>query len=125
MSYSAYGSTAAGYAATSGSRPAASQVAATAASPQPTTYALLVLEVPADAKIYSGGKLVSETGTTRKFRVPSRYNGQRCDYSVRIDVVRNGEVSSVNPSGTIEPGKTATVRIREVDTDRLVAVTSL
>ncbi len=126
MGYSAYGQSAAGYVANSQARQqAAARVAAATPRPQPTQYALLVLEVPDDAKIYSGDKLVSEAGTTRKFRVPARYNNERCDYNVRVEVVRNGEVSSVNPSGTIEPGKSAIVRIREVDTDRLVAVTSL
>lgn len=122
MSYHSYAAPAPAYGGYSYAGRPAVRVAAPAV--QADQYAVLVMEVPADARIYSGDKLVSESGLVRKFRVPARYAGQRCDFAVRVEVTRNGEVSSVTPSGSILPGQTATVRIREVDSDHLIAVTS-
>jgi uncharacterized protein (TIGR03000 family) len=63
--------------------------------------AQLVVEVPADAKLYIDNQLMSVSGDRRTFLTPQLQPGQRYYYELRAEAVRGGETVMSEPTRVI------------------------
>jgi uncharacterized protein (TIGR03000 family) len=79
---------------------------AAVAQPAATTTARLVLNVPADAKVYLVNQAMTLTGTTRNFSVPKLEGGKTYDYPIRVEIVRDGQTLTVSGQQKIKAGQT-------------------
>jgi uncharacterized protein (TIGR03000 family) len=59
--------------------------------PMEETSAQIIVQVPADAKLYIDGKLMDGTTTERSFYTPPLAQGQSYFYDVRLETVKDGK----------------------------------
>jgi uncharacterized protein (TIGR03000 family) len=58
------------------------------------TRAKLIVEVPADAKLYIDDQLMKTPSTRRVYSTPDLEQGQAYYYVVKVEVVRDGQVQT-------------------------------
>jgi uncharacterized protein (TIGR03000 family) len=69
--------------------------------------AKLVVEVPADAKLYIDDQLMKTTAAKRVFSTPVLAQGQAYFYDVRVEVVRDGKTVSDSKRIIVRAGEEA------------------
>jgi uncharacterized protein (TIGR03000 family) len=82
--------------------------------------ARVIIEVPADAKLYVDGKLMVSTSDRRTFQTPDLIRGQLYFYELRAEVIRDGQVVSAEQKVLLRPGDTATASFAELGRPRAV-----
>ncbi len=71
----------------------------------PANQATVVVNLPADARLYVEKHLMTLTGTTRAFRTPDLAPGSKYNYTIRMEVERSGKMIEKTETITVEPGK--------------------
>lgn len=79
----------------------------------PANQATIVVELPADARLFCDGAPITLTGPVRVFRTPELQPGLKYSYTLKIEVDRGGRVLTDSKVVDIEPGKTTRVRFNE------------
>lgn len=75
----------------------------------------VVVEVPADAKVYIDGKLMRSTSTPRVFHTPPLQADETYFYDIRADVVRDGKTVSQSQRVIINPGQRVLTAFKDLD----------
>lgn len=78
--------------------------------------ATLVVEVPADAKLFIDDQPMKTTSAKRTFQTPPLQPGQQYYYMVRVEVVRDGEVKTETRRVIIRPGEEARAAFPNLET---------
>jgi uncharacterized protein (TIGR03000 family) len=79
---------------------------------QPSTgVAYLNVNVPADAKVYLQDKLMTIGGTDRRFVTPEIQAGVQYLYTVKVEIVRNGQTVSKTAQATVVAGQEVAVAV--------------
>ena len=76
-----------------------------------TGVAYLKVNVPADAKVYLQDQLMTIGGTDRRFVTPQMQVGVQHVYTVKVEVVRNGETVSKTAQATVGAGQEVSVAV--------------
>jgi uncharacterized protein (TIGR03000 family) len=76
-----------------------------------TGVAYLNINVPEDAKVYLQDQLMTLTGTQRRFVTPQYLLGDERLYSVRVEVVRNGQTLSKTTQAIVAAGQEVAVSV--------------
>jgi len=69
--------------------------------------AQLVLDLPADAKLFVDGQLMKSGSGRRVFQTPNLQPGQAYFYDIRVEIVRNGQILSDSQRVILQPGQQA------------------
>jgi uncharacterized protein (TIGR03000 family) len=69
--------------------------------------ASLVVELPADAKLFVDGQAMKTTSPTRRFVTPPLQRGQAYFYDLRAEVVRDGQTLTQSRRVIVRPGEDA------------------
>ncbi len=88
------------------------------------TRARLIIELPADAKLFVDDRLTKATSERRSFSTPQLNDGDTYYYDLRVEVVRNGEALVETKKITLKAGdviradfkdmeRTATARVKK------------
>ena len=81
-------------------------------SSQPTAgVAYLNVNVPEDAKVYLQDKLMTIGGTDRRFVTPQMQAGVEHLYTVKVEVVRNGQTVSKTAQAAVAAGQEVAVAV--------------
>jgi uncharacterized protein (TIGR03000 family) len=108
-----YGSYGGGYYMASTSTASGYYVASTTATAKPSTaVAHLNVSVPADAKVYLENKLMTLTGTDRRFVTPELPVGSPYVYNVKVEIERNGQTISKTTEAAITAGQEIAVSVK-------------
>jgi uncharacterized protein (TIGR03000 family) len=83
------------------------------APPKTGTSAKVIIEKPADAKIYVDNQLVKSEGTRQSFVTPVLDPSQAYYYTVRVESVRDGKPSSETRRLIVRSGETAQATFAE------------
>jgi uncharacterized protein (TIGR03000 family) len=70
-----------------------------------STKARLVVEVPADAKVYIDDQLMKTKDEVRKYTTPALQPGQMYYYVVKAEVVRDGKTESETKRVVVKAGE--------------------
>jgi uncharacterized protein (TIGR03000 family) len=70
-----------------------------------TAVAYLNVKVPGDAKVYLQDQLMTTTGTRRRFVTPAIKRGYQSNYTVKVEVVRNGQTITKSAQATVPAGQ--------------------
>jgi uncharacterized protein (TIGR03000 family) len=81
--------------------------------PKPGTSAKLIIEKPADAKIYVDDKLVTSEGTRQTFATPALDPAQAYYYTVRVEAVRDGKPAGETRRVIVRSGETVQESFRD------------
>jgi uncharacterized protein (TIGR03000 family) len=73
--------------------------------------AYLNVNVPADAKVYLQDQLMTIGGTARRFVTPEMRAGVQHLYTVKVEVVRNGQTVSKTAQATVVAGQEVAVEV--------------
>jgi uncharacterized protein (TIGR03000 family) len=118
-SYGSYGSSGGSYGSYGGYYAAATTpstgyyVASTSESNKPgTAVAYLNVNVPADAKVYLENKLMTLTGTDRRFVTPQLPVGAPHVYTVKVEIERNGKTITKTTEAAITAGQEIAVSVK-------------
>jgi uncharacterized protein (TIGR03000 family) len=84
--------------------------------------ARLIVEVPADAKLYIDDQLMKSTATTRSFSTPTLEAGQSYYYEVRVEVVRDGKTFEGSKRVIVRAGEQIRAAFSEADTGSALSV---
>lgn len=76
--------------------------------------ARVTVKLPADARLYVDGVPCTLTSTTRSFNTPDLSAGQRYYYTLKAEVVRNGETVGKSQRVLVEAGKDVTVEFKDL-----------
>jgi uncharacterized protein (TIGR03000 family) len=76
--------------------------------------AKVVVEVPADAKLYIDDQLMKTTSERREFRTPPLKKGETYYYEVRAEVMRDGKPVSEMKKIIVRAGEEATANFKEM-----------
>ena len=90
--------------------------------------AYLNVSVPADAKVYLQDQLMTVGGTQRRFVTPQMENGVQHVYTVKVEVVRNGQTIVKTAQAAVAAGQEVGVSVAfdsQIQQDNLVATTGL
>jgi uncharacterized protein (TIGR03000 family) len=79
------------------------------------TRARLLVEVPADAKLFIDDQLMKTTSEHRAFNTPVLDNGQTYYYELRAEVVRDGKPVSVTKRVTLKAGDVVQTKFGEME----------
>jgi uncharacterized protein (TIGR03000 family) len=79
------------------------------------TRAKLVVEVPADAKLYIDDQLMKTTSAKRVYSTPVLAQGQAYYYEVRVEVVRDGKPVSEMKRVIVRAGEEARASFTGMD----------
>ncbi|MFO0969428.1 MAG: TIGR03000 domain-containing protein [Gemmataceae bacterium] len=77
--------------------------------------ARVVIDVPADAKLYIDGHLMKTTSARRIFQTPDLVAGQTYFYDLKVEVVREGKTLSETQRVLLRPGYSATASFATMD----------
>jgi uncharacterized protein (TIGR03000 family) len=93
------------------------------AAPTGQSVAYLNVRVPADAKVYLQDQLMTLAGEERRFVTPELSAGVSSVYSVKVEVVRDGQTLSKTAQATISAGQVVemTVTFDSQNTNELAA----
>ena len=70
-----------------------------------TAVAYLNVKVPGDAKVYLQDQLMTIPGTQRRFVTPAIQQGYQSNYTVKVEVVRNGQTITKTAQATVPAGQ--------------------
>ncbi len=84
----------------------------TQANTASTDVAYLNINVPADAKVYLENKLMTLSGTDRRFVSPQLPVGSQHVYTVKVEVERNGQTITKTTQAAIMAGQEIAVSIK-------------
>ncbi len=70
-----------------------------------TAVAYLNVKVPGDAKVYLQDQLMTIHGTRRRFVTPAIRQGYQSNYTVKVEVVRNGQTITKTAQATVSAGQ--------------------
>ena len=70
-----------------------------------TAVAYLNVKVPEDAKVYLQDQLMTIPGTQRRFVTPAIQQGYQSNYTVKVEVVRNGQTITKTAQATVLAGQ--------------------
>lgn len=73
-----------------------------------------MVQLPEDATLYLGGNETTTTGNVRKFKIPVSDTSRTYPYTVRAELVRNGQTYVARSTETLEAGKTISVKVNDV-----------
>jgi uncharacterized protein (TIGR03000 family) len=76
-----------------------------------TGVAYLNINVPEDAKVYLQGQLMTVSGTQRRFVTPEIQAGTQLVYTVKLEVVRNGQTISKTTQAVVGAGQEIAVSV--------------
>ncbi len=76
--------------------------------------ARVTVKLPADARLYVDGVLCPLNSTTRTFNTPDLDAGQRYYYTLKAEVVRDGETRAASKRVVVEAGKEVTVEFKDL-----------
>jgi uncharacterized protein (TIGR03000 family) len=76
--------------------------------------AKVVIEVPADAKLYIDDQLMKTTSERREFRTPALKKGETYYYEVRAEVMRDGKPISETKKVVVRAGEEATANFKDM-----------
>jgi uncharacterized protein (TIGR03000 family) len=76
--------------------------------------AKVTVRVPEDAKLYVDGVLCPLTSTSRTFETPKLEPGRRYYYTVKAEVVRDGQAQAESRRVYVEAGKSTTVEFKDL-----------
>jgi uncharacterized protein (TIGR03000 family) len=79
-----------------------------------STRANLIVQLPADAKLFVDGQLTRTTSKTRYFVTPPLQPGQIYFYDLRAEVVRDGQTVSLSRRVIVRPGESVTTSFAEM-----------
>jgi uncharacterized protein (TIGR03000 family) len=80
-----------------------------------TAGAMIIVKVPADARLYFDDYLTKQTGSVRTFATPPLTDGKAYTYQLRVEVARQGKVASTTEHITVRAGKTTTVDLGQAE----------
>jgi uncharacterized protein (TIGR03000 family) len=86
-------------------------VETSAAAAPSVNVGYLNVSVPADAKVYLQDQLMTVTGTQRRFVTPELTAGVQHVYTVKVEVVRNGQTVTKTTQATIAAGQEVAVSV--------------
>jgi len=75
----------------------------------PSSSGTLVVNVPADAKVYVNDFLTSTTGTVRQYVSRGLEAGRTYSYTIRVETVRDGQTNSETKTVQLSSGRVAEV----------------
>ena len=70
-----------------------------------TAVAYLNVKVPEDAKVYLQDQLMTIPGTQRRFVTPAIRQGYQSNYTVKVEVVRNGQTITKTAQAAVSSGQ--------------------
>ena len=70
-----------------------------------TAVAYLNVKVPEDAKVYLQDQLMTIPGTQRRFVTPAIRQGYQSNYTVKVEVVRNGQTITKTAQAAVSAGQ--------------------
>ncbi|MGA8350802.1 MAG: TIGR03000 domain-containing protein, partial [Isosphaeraceae bacterium] len=70
-----------------------------------TAVAYLNVKVPEDAKVYLQDQLMTIPGTQRRFVTPAIQQGYQSNYTVKVEVVRNGQTITKTAQAAVSSGQ--------------------
>ncbi len=70
-----------------------------------TAVAYLNVKVPEDAKVYLQDQLMTIPGTQRRFVTPAIEQGYQSNYTVKVEVVRNGQTITKTAQAAVSAGQ--------------------
>src|SRR5262249_19235463 len=76
--------------------------------------ATIVVQVPADAKVYIDNHQTQQTGTLRTFVTPAIPSGMEYRYNLKAEVVRDGKIWSKTERITVRAGQTTRVDLGDL-----------
>jgi uncharacterized protein (TIGR03000 family) len=85
------------------------------AAAQPAKTATVVVDLPADAKMYVFDKALPGSSARRAFKTPALEAGYQYYYEIRVEVVRDGKTYSETKRLGVRVGETAQVEFTETD----------
>jgi uncharacterized protein (TIGR03000 family) len=88
-----------------------SYVAPPVAAPAASNVAYLNINVPEDAKVYLQDQLMTLTGTQRRFVTPEIQGANQHLYTVRVEVIRDGQKLSKTAQATVAAGQEIAVSV--------------
>jgi uncharacterized protein (TIGR03000 family) len=83
--------------------------------------ARLLVELPADAKLYIDDQLMKTTSERRTFNTPALDQGQTYYYELRAEVVRDGKPVTVTKRVTLKAGDVVQARFGEMEAAETVS----
>jgi uncharacterized protein (TIGR03000 family) len=86
-------------------------VAPVVAAPVTSGVAYLNINVPADAKLYLQDQLMTVEGTQRRFVTPAIQVGDKHLYTVKVEIVRDGQTITKTAQATVTVGDEAIVTV--------------
>jgi len=81
------------------------------AAPVASNVAYLNISVPEDAKVYLQDQLMTLGGTQRRFVTPQIQAGNQHLYTVKVEVVRNGQTLSKTTQAAVTAGQEIAVSV--------------
>jgi uncharacterized protein (TIGR03000 family) len=114
-SYGSYGSSGGSYGSAGGYYTASTTPASgyyVASTTPSTAVAYLNVNVPADAKVYLENKLMTLSGTDRRFVTPQLPVGSQHVYTVKVEVERNGQTFTKTTQAGIAAGQEIAVSVK-------------
>jgi uncharacterized protein (TIGR03000 family) len=84
--------------------------------------ARLIIEVPADAKLYVDDQLMKTTSDRRVFSTPPLEEGQEYYYILRAEVVRDGETISRTKRVFVRAGEETRAAFPELRSEKVAQV---
>jgi len=84
--------------------------------------ASLTVNVPADAVVYMAGTRMTLAGETRTFVTPKLDAGKQFTYSIRVEIVRDGEVRTVTHDQIVRSGEAINLNFSEAENKIALAV---
>lgn len=89
--------------------------------PEEQVRARVLIDMPADAKLYVDGKLMASTSERRMFQTPDLIRGRLYYYELRAEVIRDGQVVSADQKVLLRAGDTTTASFAELGRPRVAA----
>lgn len=77
-------------------------------------FAYVVVQLPADAKLFLGGNKTSVSGAVRKFKIPVSDSSKEYSYTIRAELVRHGQTYVAESTESLVAGKTISIKVNDV-----------
>lgn len=75
------------------------------------SYAMVVVDLPAEARLTIDGQATTSTSAQRTFQTPDLEDGRTFHYTLRAEVVREGRVQTVTERIAVRAGETTRVTL--------------
>lgn len=77
-------------------------------------FAYVVVQLPADAKLFLGGNVTSVSGSVRKFKIPVSDTSKEYSYTIRAELTRHGQTYVAESTESLVAGKTISIKVNDV-----------